>query len=318
LKVLVNPSDEKALLRIINAPARGIGKTTIQRVAAYSEMKKMSFYDALCRAEKIGSLGKAPRTKLADFAKMMEEFKKDVSAPACKVAKLMERVYKGSGMAVELRAGTSEQGTAADNISELISSAAHYDGASEDGSLLDYLQQISLFSDSDAYDVSSGSVALMSLHSAKGLEFENVFIIGLEEGILPHVRSSTNDEELEEERRLFFVGITRAKAGLYISYAKHRLLRGQLNRNIPSQFLYDIEADSVISESEQNDYYEEYHQADLVQLSFEPGDLVKHELFGFGRVKYFVDMGENSVVVVVFDTGQTKTLMLKYANLAKM
>ncbi len=318
LKVLVNPSDEKALLRIINTPARGIGKTTIQRVAAYATIEHLSFYEALCRAEKIETLGQAARTRLAHFAKMMEEIKRDVNAPAGKVAELMERVYKGSGMAAELRAGTSEQGTAADNVNELISSAAHYDSLSEDGSLLDYLQQIALFSDSDAYDVSRGSVALMSLHSAKGLEFENVFIIGLEEGILPHARSSDNDEELEEERRLFFVGITRAKAGLYVSYARHRLLRGQVTRTIPSQFLYQIGADSVLCEPEQTNYYEEDSQVSQTQADFAPGDLVKHELFGFGRVKEFIDMGENSVVVVKFDTGQTKSLMLKYANLSKM
>jgi DNA helicase-2/ATP-dependent DNA helicase PcrA len=318
LKVLVNPFDEAALLRIINTPARGIGKTTIQRVTAYSVVKKIGFYDALCRAEEIENLGRAPKTKLANFAKMMEEFKKDMSAPGVQVAELMERVYKGSGMAAELKAGTSEQGTAADNVNELINSAARYDSINEDGSLLDYLQQIALFSDSDAYDASRGSVALMSLHAAKGLEFENVFIIGLEEGILPHARSSDNDEELEEERRLFFVGITRAKTGLYISYAKHRLLRGQLIRTIPSQFLYEIGADTVLNESEQMSYYGQDSQVSQTQEDFTPGELVKHELFGFGRVKEFVDMGENSVVVVKFDTGQTKTLMLKYARLAKM
>jgi DNA helicase-2/ATP-dependent DNA helicase PcrA len=320
LKALVNPSDEKALLRIINTPARGIGKTTIQRVAAYAGVKKMSFYEALCQAEKIESLGKAARTKLAVFAKMMEEFKKDVNSPGVKVAEIMERVYQDCGMAAELRPEKGEQGTAADNISELINSAVRYDNQNnEDGSLLDYLQQIALFSDSDAYDASSGSVALMSLHAAKGLEFEYVFIIGLEEGILPHARSSANDEELEEERRLFFVGITRAKAGLYISYAKHRLLRGQVTRSIPSQFLYDVGADSVLCESEQTDYYaEEGPQAEQVDGEFSPGDLVRHEFFGFGRVTEFVNMGDNSVVTVKFDTGQIKTLMLKYANLSKV
>jgi DNA helicase-2/ATP-dependent DNA helicase PcrA len=318
LKVLVNPDDEVALLRIINTPSRGIGKTTIQRVSAYAAIHKISFYEALCRAEKIESLGRPARTKLADFAKMMEEFRKDVNDPEIKVAELMERVYLASGMAAELRAGTSEQGTAADNVNELISSATHYDSVSEDGSLLDYLQQIALFSDSDAYDATRGSVALMTLHSAKGLEFENVFIIGLEEGILPHARSSDNDEELEEERRLFFVGITRAKAGLYISYAKHRLLRGQLTRGIPSQFLYDIEAGSVLYESKETNDYEEDSQINQAQAGFTPGDLVKHEIFGFGRIKEFVDMGENSVVVIKFDTGQIKTLMLKYADLSRI
>jgi len=184
--------------------------------------------------------------------------------------------------------------------------------------LLDYLQQITLFSDVDAYDTSSNRVALMTLHTAKGLEFENVFIVGVEQGLLPHERSNAgkDDEELEEERRLFFVGITRAKSGLHISYARYRTIRGQLLRTIPSQFLFELGID--FDKSTQKEQCYDYDDNNESNPQFETGDLVRHKSFGLGRVKEFIDMGEKSVVVVKFNSGQTKSLLLKYANLSKV
>ncbi|MHC4457835.1 MAG: 3'-5' exonuclease, partial [Planctomycetota bacterium] len=163
-------------------------------------------------------------------------FKGDVTS---KVAPLAERIFIESGLKQSLQAGGEKDQIALDNVNELLSAIAQYDEQAEEPSLLDYLQQIALFSDVDAYEPSSERIALMTLHAAKGLEFENVFIIGLEEGLLPHERSiiGEDEEELEEERRLFFVGITRAKSGLHISYARYRTFRGQLLRTIPSQFL---------------------------------------------------------------------------------
>jgi len=156
----------------------------------------------------------------------------------------------------------------------------------------------------------------MTLHAAKGLEFENVFIAGLEDGLLPHERSYANEEEMEEERRLFFVGITRAKTGLYLSYARYRTVRGQMLRTIPSQFLYELGIDFA-DQAEENSYSCSRSGTDQAVVHFTAGQLVRHESFGVGRVKEFIDMGENSVVVVRFNTGQTKTLMVKYANLSK-
>jgi DNA helicase-2/ATP-dependent DNA helicase PcrA len=205
----------------------------------------------------------------------------------------------------------------------LINAAAKFDLQSAESSLLDFLQQISLFSDADAYDTARESVALMTLHAAKGLEFENVFIAGLEEGILPHQRANYREDrdELEEERRLLFVGMTRAKSGLYLSYAKYRVIQGQSLRSIPSQFLYEIdsgferhEISFELQEEEDFDLHEEVHNSQY----FEPGQLVRSEIFGLGRVKKFVDMGQNSIVLVKFNTGQTKSLMVKYANLSKV
>ena len=323
LKILVNPSDEVALLRIINTPARGIGKTTIDKVRTYAVQNNITFFDALKKTGDIDSLSNATKAKIAVFVNMLEQFKKDVAG---KVAPVAKRVFTESGLKESLQSagssrpseGRGDEGkNALENATELISAAAQYDQQAEEPSLLDYLQQISLFSDVDAYDAASDRVALMTLHTAKGLEFENVFIIGLEDGLLPHERGADDEDELEEERRLFFVGITRAKSGLYISYARYRTIRGQLLRTIPSQFLYELGIDFA-GLVQEHQYYDDTDDACQTIPDFAPGQLVHHETFGHGTVKELIDMGENSVVIVKFNTGQTKSLMLKYANLSKI
>jgi DNA helicase-2/ATP-dependent DNA helicase PcrA len=340
LKILVNPDDEIALLRIINTPARGIGKTTIDKIRDYANRNNITFFDALKKAEHINSLSEAAKTKIAAFINMLDEFKKDITG---KVAPLIERVFIESGLEKSLREAGPDGQNALDNVNELLNAAAQYDQQAEEPSLLDYLQQIALFSDVDAYDASKGCVAFMTLHCAKGLEFENVFIIGVEEGLLPHERSiadlsavaeakADDKDELEEERRLFFVGITRAKSGLYISFAQYRKIRGQQLRTIPSQFLFELGVDfsepasfchsretcPERSRRSGNQCYYEATDDSQITANFAAGQMVRHKFFGLGTVKEFIDMGENSVVVVRFNTGQTKTLMLKYADLEKV
>ena len=222
---------------------------------------------------------------------------------------------------------------AAANVEELISAAAEYDKQTETPALVDYLQQIALFSDADAYNASAERVAMMTLHAAKGLEFDNVFIVGVEEGLLPHERSVDNGDETEEERRLFFVGITRAKVNLFIAFARYRQIRGQTLRTIPSQFLYELGI-SFSESAEQNDTFYlksaidnrqpaiSNHQPSIINYQssalFNPGDKVVHKKFGIGTVKDFADMGDNSVITIAFSNGQTKSLMLKYAKLVKI
>jgi len=314
LKVLVNGDDEIALLRIINTPARGIGKTTTDRVRAYATRNHLSFFEALHRSDHIESLSRAAKAKLGVFVNMLEQFKKDMAG---NVAPLAERVFAQSGLADSLRTAGPQGQSALENVSELIDAAAAYDQQAEQPSLLDYLQQISLFSDTDAYDASSDRVALMTLHAAKGLEFEHVFIVGLEDALLPHEKGNTSEDEdeLEEERRLFFVGMTRAKAGLYISWARYRRVRGQLLRTVPSQFLFELGTE-FIEQGRQN----ECDDGSIGQTvsHFEVGRLVRHDTFGLGRIREFMDMGENSIVVVKFNSGQTKSLMVKYANLSEV
>ncbi len=314
LKVIVNPSDQIALLRIINTPARGIGKTTTDKVLAYAVENNISFFEALKRSAQIEPLSGAAQAKLAVFANMLEQFGKDATG---KVAPLAERVFTESGLAESLRAAGAEGQSALENINELLNSTAEYDQKTEQPSLIDYLHQISLFSDADAYDATADRVAMMTLHAAKGLEFDHVFIVGVEEGLLPHERSNTgeDDEQLEEERRLLFVGITRAKTALYISYARYRTVHGQFLRTIPSPFLFELGADFI---EETPDIEHDDIDVSEPEAQFKPGQLVRHEIFGLGRVKEFADMGANSIVSVKFNSGQTKSLMVKYANLSKV
>ncbi|MBN2182819.1 MAG: UvrD-helicase domain-containing protein [Sedimentisphaerales bacterium] len=317
LKILVNPDDEIALLRIINIPARGIGKVTIEKVQNYAARHKVSFYEALKKVENIEALSKAAKAKILVFVSMIEKFRKDMSGP---VAQLSERVFNESGLAQSLQAAGPEGQNDLENVGELINAATQYDQNAEEPSLLDYIQQISLFSDTDAYDASSESVSLMTLHAAKGLEFENVFIVGIEEGLLPHERTnaSEDEDELEEERRLLFVGITRAKSGLHISYSRYRTVRGQLLRTIPSRFLLEL-LSGIDEQSEDNIDYDDNDDVDCEDMPcFELGQLVRHKTFGLGRVQKYIDMGQNSVIVVKFNSGMTKSLMVQYANLSKI
>jgi DNA helicase-2/ATP-dependent DNA helicase PcrA len=326
LKVLANPADNVALQRIINTPARGIGKVTIDKVADYASRSGITLFDAIKGAKEIPGLAGAMKDKLAAFAQMIAGFAQQMQG---KVAPLAERVFHETGLESSLKSAGVEGQTALENVEELINTAAAYDKQTENPSLVDYLQQIALFSDADAYDAASGQVALMTLHAAKGLEFEHVFIIGLETGLLPHERANNNQDELEEERRLLFVGLTRAKTNLYVSYARYRMFRGQLLRTIPSQFLYELGAGFVHQVPEPDEDAQQCRLPPALRpepapaatsrpAPFAPGELVRHKTFGLGRVKKFVDMGGNSVIMISFNSGQTKSLLLQYADLTKV
>jgi DNA helicase-2/ATP-dependent DNA helicase PcrA len=316
LKVLVNPSDEIALLRVINTPARGIGKVTIDRLRAHAARNNISLFQALRNLERIDSLSKATKSRLGAFFNLLEGLKTQMAG---RLEPLLERVFNESGLAKSLQAGASAEEGALDNINELINAAAHYDRNAEQPSVIDYLQQISLFSDTDAYDPSGQRVALMTLHAAKGLEFDNVFIAGLEEGLLPHERSNSGErqDDIEEERRLLFVGMTRARASLQISYSRYRTIRGQTVRTIPSQFLFELGCQVSPSATDSETEGPPNAHASQSARRFVKGQLVRHKSFGLGRVKEFIDMGENSIVVVKFNTGPTKSLMVKYAGLSE-
>ncbi len=325
LKVIVNPADEVALLRIINTPARGIGKVTIDRARDYASRNGIPLFDALKRVGEIPSFSGAVKTKLSAFVRMIGGLAQKAEG---NVAPLAERVFTDSGLEQSLKGAGPDGQTALENVEELINTAAAYDKQAENPSLLDYLQQIALFSDADAYDAASERVALMTLHAAKGLEFEHVFIIGLEHGLLPHERAGNSEEELEEERRLFFVGMTRAKTTLSVSYSRYRAVRGQVLRTIPSQFLQELGEGLLDSALGLEDKLQPQPRPvrasaplppDTSQPApFKPGQLVRHKTFGLGRVKKFVDMGANSVIVISFNSGQTKSLLLQYAELTNV
>jgi len=321
LKLIANPDDDVAFMRAVNTHPRGIGKTTLDRVVAYASANGVGLYVAAQQAGRIESIGKAAQAKLVAFSNMIEGFKKDMEGL---VAPLMERVFEASGLLGHLESGGEKGEAAIENVGELINAAAAYDAAAESPSLLDYLQMIALYSDTDAYDSAGGKVSLMTLHAAKGLEFENVFIVGAEEGLLPHERSSDSEDELEEERRLFFVGMTRAKDNLHISYARERVFRGQYLRTVPSQFLYEVGYSPYARDSdlEDDEFDEDFSQiaseADLGAYKFTVGELVEHSKFGIGKVSEFHNMGASSIVIVRFSSGKTKSLMVKYAKLSRI
>ncbi len=327
LRLIVNNADDRAFLRIINTPARGIGKTTIARLSAYASPKGINLYQAAKDCESIDSIPAGAKTKLKKFWRMIEDLKKHIDDS---VAVLMDKVFKQSGLYESLQAESAQEdyskASPLDNVAELISSAKRFD-EQQHGGLIDFLQHIALFSDTDTYDSQSGKVSLMTLHCAKGLEFDNVFIIGLEQGILPHERSMDIVSEIEEERRLFFVGITRAKKRLCITLSRHRTIHGQTTRTIGSQFLHeaalepqDIEEQDEDIDGEDDDIYCQTNvscpHSDSSEKAFSAGQLVSHKKFGLGRVKEFHNLGDNSIIVVQFKSGQVKPLMLKYAGLS--
>ncbi len=326
LRIIVNSADAQALLRIINTPARGIGDTTIGRLEAFAASKGISLYQAVKNCETLDSIPAGTKTKLRKFSDMIEDFRKDTTGL---VAVLMDKVFKVSGLYEFLKSQTAQEdyskASPLDNVAELISSAGKFD-QQQGGTLVDFLQHIALFSDTDAYDSQSGKVSLMTLHCAKGLEFENVFIVGLEDGILPHERSKDVISEMEEERRLFFVGITRTKKRLSITLSRHRTIHGRTTRTIPSHFLSEagLQLQEIVEKQEEfedknrgNIYYERDYSQDSYdgKQAFVTGRLVSHKKFGLGRVKEFHNLGESSIIVIQFNSGQVKPLMLKYADL---
>ncbi|MGA2914482.1 MAG: UvrD-helicase domain-containing protein [Sedimentisphaerales bacterium] len=326
LRVIMNSTDEQAFLRIINTPARGIGDTTIARLSAFAASKGISLYDAISNCDSLDSIPAGTKAKLRKFLNMIEDFKKDIAG---QVAVLMDTVFKTSGLYESLKVETAEEdyskASPLDNVAELISAAGKFD-QQQGGGLVDFMQHISLYSDTDNYDSQSGKVSLMTLHCAKGLEFDNVFIIGLEQGILPHERSADTPAEIEEERRLFFVGITRARKRLCVTLSRHRAIYGRALMTIASQFLFEAGLRPQSAAEPQKDEVKSdndtYYERDYSQISpdgdqpFAVGRLVSHKKFGLGRVKEFHNLGSDSIIVVQFKSGQVKPLMLKYANLS--
>ncbi|RKY07620.1 MAG: hypothetical protein DRP56_05415 [Planctomycetota bacterium] len=320
LRVLVNPQDDIAFLRAVATHPRGVGKTSLDRLRQFAQGRGQSLYDAALKADQVETINRPTQGRIIGFAKTLEKFQSEIEQ---EVAPLMEVLFTESGMADAL----NKDEEAVENINQLINSAAEYDQRAETPNLMDYLQMIALYSDSDAYDAESGRVSLMTLHAAKGLEFDHAFIIGLEEGILPHERSVYGDsDDLEEERRLFFVGITRARKTLNILYARNRVIRGQFIRSTPSQFLYEIgfEGESNGFDSDwgidqtQDTYVPKPKPKSKPGQAYLVNELVEHKKFGLGRIKEYLDLGEDSIVVVRFNSGKTKSLMVKYAKLTKL
>ncbi len=320
LRAVANPADDTAILRAIHTPARGIGKVTVGRLKAHASARGITLGEALSEVDRIATL-KAARKKLGPFAEMLARLRELPSRP---VTAVIEQVLVRSGIEAALSAAGEVDNDALANVYELVSAARQFDIDNPDGGLAEWLHQISLVTDIDSLEMSGGAVTLMTLHAAKGLEFPVVYIVGLEDGLLPHGRAvKAGDEDVEEERRLCFVGMTRAMRRLTMSHARYRMIRGLSERTLASRFLTELPVDEVeVASSEpsadrSHSHLRRYNETDddAVDVSrFQPGRGVTHPEYGLGRVLTVEPRCGTVYVRVCFDTFGTRAFALDYAT----
>jgi DNA helicase-2/ATP-dependent DNA helicase PcrA len=321
LQVIDNPYDAVSLTRIANKPRRGVGDTSLGRLQTLATGEGISLWEAMTRFEEAG-VAPASQKNVQAFVNLMHSLM--AGALDMSVAEVVERVLERSGYLESLEAErTIEARGRIENLEELVGVAREYDEAAQEPSLSGFLQEISLYSDQDALrdPDSGGQVTLMTLHNAKGLEFRAVFMLGMEEGIFPHSRS-IEENTLEEERRLCYVGMTRAKERLTLTHAMGRSLYGRRDANLPSRFLDELPEDGVERERLRPASWSSYGapaqrefapRADVPDLS--TGDTVRHGTLGTGIVTRIEPGG---VVTVRFEDGAERRLMLEYAPLERI
>jgi DNA helicase-2/ATP-dependent DNA helicase PcrA len=319
LQVIDNPYDAVSLQRIANRPRRGIGDSSLARLQTYADTHGISLWESLEHAEEAG-VGAAPLKAVAAFHTLVQSLQ--AGALELEVPELVQRVLDRSGYLEALEAErTIEAQGRIENLQELVGVAQEYEQTAPEPSLSNFLQEISLYSDQDAIRGEQSLVTLMTLHNAKGLEFRTVHMIGMEEGIFPHSRS-LEENSLEEERRLAYVGMTRAKERLVLTHASARSLWGNRSYNLPSRFLDELPQDRIERERLQPASWSGYGahatgvapRTDLPELS--TGDSVRHESLGEGVVTRVEPGG---VVTVRFaEDGAERRLMLDYAPLERI
>lgn len=355
LKTVDNGKDDLAVRRIVNVPKRGIGLTSINRVQDYAAAYNIGFYDALRAVDLIPNIGKGA-SKLESFVALIEHFKTD--AEDMSISDLLKEIIEETGYIESLQAEDMvEAETRIENIDELLSKVAAYEEECEDrnepASLSGFLEEVALVADIDSLDEDTDYVVLMTLHSAKGLEFPNVYLAGMEDGLFPSYMTITADdpEEVEEERRLCYVGITRAEKELTLTCARRRMIRGETQYNKMSRFLKEIPMELLSTGAVFTKDKEEpevkvsaymqakqafkakpfggsapYSQAPARSfgkpsgkgLDYGTGDRVRHIKFGEGTVTAIVEGGRDYEVTVAFDTAGTKKMFAAFAKLVKI
>ncbi len=340
LRLIANPDDDVALRRVINEPKRGIGAATVDKLAAIGAVENISMFRVCERADEFSEFGSAAAGKLKKFTEMINGFRADL-ADGTGLELLVRTVMRASGIIDALeKEKTVENRTRLENLNEFVSMVQEAVRENEDITLSELLENISLISDIDNYDEAQEAVTLMTLHSAKGLEFPNVFLIGMEESVFPNSRAFGDPEELEEERRLCYVGITRAKKRLFLSAARQRTLFGQTRYNMPSRFLEEI-PENLLDKTEDAPAYERAQirggsassggfgdsaflkkapEPEIIAggESYSPGDRVEHRKFGVGTVVSAQEMGRDWFVIVDFESVGRKKMMAAYANFRKL
>jgi DNA helicase-2/ATP-dependent DNA helicase PcrA len=340
LRLCVNPHDEIALERIINTPARGIGNTTIKKLEDWAAAQGTSLFNAVRNADVIPDIKGKTSLLLKKFSELIAHLQKLPKSP---VEDIVRQVIGETKYIEFLReSDEKESKDRIANVEELVNAAHEYDLNYSEGALQGFLEEVALVSDADELEDDVDAVTLMTLHTAKGLEFPVVFITGMEEGLLPHAESKDLDEELEEERRLCYVGITRAMKELFLSHARRRTRYGQMNPSIASRFLNEIPEeiidkidktnrkyvfsnDKIVHDTAIKFDFDDIDTHDLSSssseddsLSFSSGEVVRHPVFGIGRVLEVCGSKEKTSVRVSFNISGTKHLMLAYAKLEKV
>ena len=330
LRVISNHQDDIAVQRIINTPRRGIGATTVDRIAQYGLEQGMDFYETARLSKELGVIGNAPATKVVQFITMVDRLR--TLAPMTGIKELLEEVIDTTNYYDYIKQQYSED--AEDrirNIGELISKTASYMNTAEEPNLAEFLEEVTLVADIDNYDEESNSVVLMTLHSAKGLEFPVVFIPGLEEGLFPSSMSMNDGEDgIEEERRLCYVGITRAREKLYMLHAECRRTYGRIQYAAGSRFLKELPLELKNQEvKKEPKAYNPFNKVSrkptlidnipkTVEIDYQVNDYVSHMKFGKGVVKQLEDKNNDLFVTIEFENGETKVLSAKFARLTQV
>ena len=334
-RVIDNPSDTVRLKRIINEPKRGIGDATVRLVEEIAAQQGIPMFDVMKHAQDYAALSKK-NAVLLSFTEMIETLRQVSDTSALEI--LLDEVMRQTGYEEMLSAQGVEGRVRLENIAELKTNLIKYENDSEDGGLQGFLEEVSLFTDLDNLNDDEDSVILMTMHSAKGLEFKNVYVIGLEENLFPSYQSASSDNEVEEERRLAYVALTRAKERLFLSCAAQRMLFGHTSRNQPSRFLREIPqelmeqkddaasfASNTRPERPKHTYTPEIGRnvgtaapTQKTGVTYGVGDLVSHKVFGRGRVVAMTPMGSDTLVEVRFDTKGTKKIMANFAKLVRI
>lgn len=336
LRISINPDDEQALKRIINYPTRGISDATVTNILGFAAKERISFWEAIKRSNEVGLIARAVNS-VNQFVTLVESFHKIAAEHTAFSA--VETIIKATSILKDLHTeGTPESLARWENVQELINSAKEYSEAipAESDKLEAYLAEISLFTDAEDKDGETDYVTLMTIHSAKGLEFKTVFLVGLEDGLFPSFTSFETPQDLEEERRLFYVAITRAEKILLISYAKSRSRWGKTQYNEPSRFLHEIDSKFLqVSRSSKfggtlgnrttpltnrpANISTPIPSADTFVASpvesLAAGQIVIHQKFGIGKILTIEGSAEQLKANVNFDKEGQRVLLLKYAKL---
>ena len=332
LRTVLNPADEVSVKRIINEPRRGIGATTTAHVDRFSQAARISFFDALTRAAEIPQLNPRAQRSVLEFVALIDQLREKAEDGGVEAA--VQAVLDDTGMLAALEALRAVDALGrAENLRELVGVAAELESSNEGaiiaGEELDaldnlrrlevFLESTALVADIDEWDEGAGAVTLMTLHSAKGLEFPAVFMVGMEDGVFPHLRSFGSAEELEEERRLAYVGITRAQDRLHLTSARRRMLFGASSHNPPSRFLREVPDGLLNQVGKRRNAAERAAAAGPASVvapgRIGPGDRVRHLKWGLGTVREVVGEGNREEAEVVFDTQGKKRLLLAWAPL---